>query len=325
MQNPPGCYNFGAAETEPTRETPSMQIGMVGLGKMGSFMTQRLLAGGHSVVAFDLSPDAVAAVAKHGAHGTKSIEELTRALAAPRAVWIMVPAGEATEETLHNVVSHLEAGDVVIDGGNSNYKDSMRRAASLRQRGIQFLDVGTSGGVWGLKEGYSLMIGGDDDAADRLRPVFETLAPARDRGWARVGPSGAGHFVKMVHNGIEYGMMQAFAEGFSIMKHKEELELDLAQVAEVWRHGSVVRSWLLDLAAGALAKSPTLQEIAPWVSDSGEGRWTVAEAIDLDVPAPVITLALLQRLRSRDEESFADRMLAALRNEFGGHATRQTS
>jgi 6-phosphogluconate dehydrogenase len=200
----------------------------------------------------------------------------------------------------------------------------MRRAAGFSQRGVHFLDVGTSGGIWGLKEGYSLMIGGDAGAAERLRPIFQTLAPAEDRGWARVGPSGAGHFVKMVHNGIEYGMMQAIAEGFSIMKHKTELELDLAEVAEVWRHGSVVRSWLLDLAARALKRSPGLTEIAPYVSDSGEGRWTVAEAIDLDVSAPVITLALLQRLRSRDEESFADRLLAALRNEFGGHAVQRT-
>ncbi len=299
-----------------------MQLGMVGLGKMGSFMTQRLLAGGHRIVAFDLSRDAVDAVAKQGARGVASLQELAGALDHPRAVWIMVPSGDATEKTLESVAAHLAAGDVMIDGGNSNYKDSMRRAASLHARGVHFLDVGTSGGVWGLKEGYSLMIGGNAAVAERLRPIFETLAPAKDRGWARVGPNGAGHFVKMVHNGIEYGMMQAFAEGFSIMKHKKELELDLAQVADVWRHGSVVRSWLLDLSARALTRSPDLAEIAPFVSDSGEGRWTVAEAIDLDVPAPVITLSLLQRLCSRDEESFADRLLAALRNEFGGHATR---
>jgi 6-phosphogluconate dehydrogenase len=300
-----------------------MQLGMVGLGKMGSFMTARLLSGGHQVVVTDLSPQAVSNAVTQGARGAGSLQELVTALQAPRAVWVMVPAGDPTEQTVSELAGLLSAGDVVIDGGNSNYKDSMRRGEMLAKRGIHFLDVGTSGGVWGLKEGYSLMIGGDAGAVERLRPVFETLAPARDRGWARVGPGGAGHFVKMVHNGIEYGMMQAYAEGFSILKHKEVLDLDLAQIAEVWRHGSVVRSWLLDLAARALTRSATLDDIKPWVSDSGEGRWTVAEAIDLDVPAPVITLALLQRLRSRDSESFADRLLAALRNEFGGHAVKR--
>ena len=300
-----------------------MQVGMVGLGKMGSFMTARLLAGGHEVHAYDLSPEAIEAAEARGARGARNLKDLIGALSPPRVVWVMVPAGKATEETLAQVAQLVQPGDTVIDGGNSNYKDSMRRAASFAQRGMHFLDVGTSGGIWGLKEGYSLMIGGDADAAERLRPIFETLAPGRDRGWARVGPSGAGHFVKMVHNGIEYGMMQAIAEGFSIMKHKSEYELDLAEVAEVWRHGSVVRSWLLDLAARALKRSPGLPDIAPFVSDSGEGRWTVAEAIDLDVPAPVITLSLLQRLRSRDEESFGDRLLAALRNEFGGHAVQR--
>ena len=302
-----------------------MQVGMVGLGKMGSFMTARLLAGGHEVHAYDLSREAIESAEARGARGAGSLKELVDGLGTPRVVWVMVPAGKATEETLSQVSRLVEGDDVVIDGGNSNYKDSMRRAASFSQRGVHFLDVGTSGGIWGLKEGYSLMIGGDADAAERLRPIFQTLAPAEDRGWARVGPSGAGHFVKMVHNGIEYGMMQAIAEGFSIMKHKTEMELDLAEVAEVWRHGSVVRSWLLDLAARALKRSPGLPEIAPYVSDSGEGRWTVAEAIDLDVSAPVITLSLLQRLRSRDEESFADRLLAALRNEFGGHAVQRAS
>jgi 6-phosphogluconate dehydrogenase len=287
-------------------------------------MTARLLAGGHEVHAYDLSREAIEAAAARGARAAGDLEELVGGLATPRVVWVMVPAGKATEETLAQIARLMGPDDVVIDGGNSNYKDSMRRAAGFSQRGVHFLDVGTSGGIWGLKEGYSLMIGGDAGAAERLRPIFQTLAPAEDRGWARVGPSGAGHFVKMVHNGIEYGMMQAIAEGFSIMKHKTELELDLAEVAEVWRHGSVVRSWLLDLAARALKRSPGLTEIAPYVSDSGEGRWTVAEAIDLDVSAPVITLALLQRLRSRDEESFADRLLAALRNEFGGHAVQRT-
>ena len=300
-----------------------MQIGIIGLGRMGANMATRLVRGGHDVVAYDRSPDATARAATAGATGVGSLADLTGRLAPPRAAWIMVPAGEPTESTVQAVAERLTRGDVVIDGGNSNYKDSMRRAAMLATRGIHFLDVGTSGGVWGLTEGYSLMIGGDKGAAERLRPVFQTLAPAPDRGWAYVGPSGAGHFVKMVHNGIEYGMMQAYAEGFSILKHKTEFDLDLAAVAELWRHGSVVRSWLLDLAARALAEDQTLESIAPYVSDSGEGRWTVAEAIDLDVPAPVITLALIQRLRSRDEESFADRLLAALRNQFGGHAVKQ--
>jgi 6-phosphogluconate dehydrogenase len=235
----------------------------------------------------------------------------------------MVPAGDATGTTIASVAERLDAEDVVVDGGNSNYKDSMQRAATLAERGIHLMDVGTSGGIWGLTEGYALMIGGDAAVAERLRPIFQTLAPAPDRGWARVGPSGSGHFVKMVHNGIEYGLMQAYAEGFSILRHKREFELDLPAIAELWRHGSVVRSWLLDLAARALAADPALQQVAPYVADSGEGRWTVAEAIDLDVPAPVISLALIQRLRSRDEESFADRMLAALRNQFGGHAVKR--
>jgi 6-phosphogluconate dehydrogenase len=299
-----------------------MRIGMVGLGKMGANMTTRLLRGGHEVVAHDRAAEAVAKAARDGATGADSVEALVGRLAAPRAVWVMVPSGAPTEETVEHLAALLAAGDTVVDGGNSNYKDSMRRGAALRARGIHFVDVGTSGGVWGLAEGYSLMIGGDESAVERLRPIFETLAPAADRGWGRVGPGGSGHFTKMVHNGIEYGLMQAFAEGFSILRHKEELGLDLAQIAEIWRHGSVVRSWLLDLTARALAENPSMEGIAPWVSDSGEGRWTVAEAIDLDVPAPVITLALIQRLRSRDEESYADRLLAAMRNQFGGHAIR---
>jgi 6-phosphogluconate dehydrogenase len=216
----------------------------------------------------------------------------------------------------------LAPGDTVIDGGNSNYKDSMRRGEALAARSLHYVDVGTSGGIWGLAEGYSMMIGGPAEAVERLRPIFETLAPAADRGWGRVGPSGAGHFVKMVHNGIEYGLMQAYAEGFSIMRHKEAFNLDLPQIAGIWRYGSVVRSWLLDLAERALQQDPTLAAIAPYVTDSGEGRWTVAEAIELDVPAPVISLALIERLRSRDAESFGDRLLSALRHQFGGHAVK---
>ena len=300
-----------------------MQIGMVGLGKMGANMTARLQRGGHSVVAFDRSAEAVGAAVSAGAIAADSLPALVTQLVVPRAVWVMVPAGDATEATVRELAGLLAPGDVVVDGGNSNYRDSVRRAAELAARGLQMLDVGTSGGVWGLREGYSLMIGGDAGAVARLRPVFEALAPAPDRGWGHVGPSGSGHFVKMIHNGIEYGMMQAFAEGFAIMRHKEALGLDLAQVAEIWRHGSVVRSWLLDLTARALAENPTMEGIAPYVSDSGEGRWTVAEAIDLDVPAPVITLALLQRLRSRDAEGYGDRLLAAMRNQFGGHAVRE--
>jgi 6-phosphogluconate dehydrogenase len=299
-----------------------MRIGMVGLGKMGANMTTRLLRGGHEVVVFDRSADAVRAAAAGGAVAAESLEALVAALgdAGARAVWVMVPAGDPTESTVRALAALLAAGDVVVDGGTSNYKDSVRRARELAERGVRFVDSGTSGGVWGLAEGYSLMVGGEPEAIARLRPALETLAPAPDRGWGHVGPSGAGHFVKMIHNGIEYGMMQAFAEGFSILKHKEEFALDLAQISEIWRHGSVVRSWLLDLAARALSQDQALADIAPVVADSGEGRWTVAEAIDLNVPAPVITHSLIARLRSRDAESYADRMLAALRNQFGGHA-----
>ena len=300
-----------------------MQVGMIGLGKMGANMTTRLIRGGHEVIAFDRSSDAVKASVTQGARGAGSLDELVKQLSAPRAVWVMVPAGDPTENTVRSLADLLAPGDTIIDGGNSNYKESMRRAAMVGERGLAFVDAGTSGGIWGLTEGYSLMVGGPAEAVERLRPVFETLAPAKDRGWGHVGPTGAGHFTKMVHNGIEYGMMQAYAEGFSILKHKEEFSLDLAQIAELWRTGSVVRSWLLDLTARALGEDQDLSSIAPYVSDSGEGRWTVAEAIDLDVAAPVITLALLQRLRSRDAESFSDRLLAALRNQFGGHAVKK--
>ena len=300
-----------------------MKIGMVGLGRMGANMAQRLMRGGHEVVAFDAAAHAREALAARGAKGVDSLAALGSALAPPRVVWLMVPAGGATETTLESLAPMLARGDTVVDGGNSNYKDTQRRAKALAERGIHYVDCGTSGGVWGLENGYSLMVGGEAAAVERLRPIFETLAPAKDKGWARVGPSGAGHFTKMIHNGIEYGLMQAYAEGFSILQHKEELGLDLHQVAEVWRHGSVVRSWLLDLTAAALKDNPALEGIAPHVADSGEGRWTVQEAMDLDVPAPVITLALLQRLRSRDDDSYADRLLAAMREKFGGHAIRK--
>ncbi len=301
---------------------------MIGLGRMGANMTERLIRGGHRVAAYDRDPKAVERAAGVGATAADSLESLAAALEAPappsqRIVWLMVPAGDPVDQTLDGLIPLLAEGDVVVDGGNSNYKETRRRGARLKERGLHLLDVGTSGGVWGLEEGYSLMVGGDAEVVDRLRPLFETLAPGPERGWGHVGPGGAGHFVKMIHNGIEYGMMQAFAEGFSILEHKEELGLDLFQIAEIWRHGSVVRSWLLDLTARALEEDPSLSGIAPYVSDSGEGRWTVAEAIELDVPAPVITLSLIQRLRSRDSESYADRLLAAMRNQFGGHAVKR--
>jgi 6-phosphogluconate dehydrogenase len=301
-----------------------MRIGMIGLGRMGANMATRLLRGGHEVVAYDRDAEAVQRLARNaGAEAAASLEALVRRLEPPRAVWVMVPAGDATETTIAALAAALAPGDVVIDGGNSNYRDTQRRAAELAPAGIDLVDAGTSGGVWGLAEGYSLMVGGDAGAVARLEPVLRTLAPGPDRGWGRVGPSGAGHFVKMIHNGIEYGMMQALAEGFAVLRRKGELGLDLAQVAEIWRHGSVVRSWLLDLTAALLEEDPELGDLAPYVADSGEGRWTVAEAIELDVPAPVMTLALIQRLRSRDPDSYADRLLAGLRRQFGGHAVRR--
>jgi 6-phosphogluconate dehydrogenase len=299
-----------------------MELGMVGLGRMGANMATRLIRGSHRVFVYDRDASAVAASAASGGAGTTSLEDLVTRLAPPRAVWVMVPSGEPTEITVQALGRALSPGDVIIDGGNSNYKDGMRRAKELATRSVQFVDAGTSGGIWGLKEGYSLMIGGETATVARLRPIFETLAPAPDRGWAHVGPSGAGHFVKMVHNGIEYGLMQSYAEGFSILRHKREFGLDVSQIADLWRYGSVVRSWLLDLAANALRDNPSLTGIAPYVPDSGEGRWTVADAIDLDVPAPIITQSLIERLRSRDTDSYSDKMLAALRNQFGGHAIR---
>jgi 6-phosphogluconate dehydrogenase len=300
-----------------------MQIAMIGLGRMGANMAQRLMRGGHQVIGYDPSDAARAALEKQGAQSAASLQQLVAKLAAPRAVWLMVPSGAITDDTVTALLPLLGAGDTLIDGGNSNFHDTQRRAAAAAQRRIDYVDSGTSGGVWGLAEGYSLMIGGDDAAVERLRPIFETLAPAPDRGWGRVGAVGSGHYTKMVHNGIEYGLMQAYAEGFSILQHKSEFKLDLHQIAEIWRYGSVVRSWLLDLTADALDKNPTLHGIAPYVADSGEGRWTVAEAIELGVPAPVITLSLLERLRSRDADSFTDKLLAAMRNQFGGHAIKK--
>jgi len=300
-----------------------MDIAMIGLGRMGANMAERLHRGGHHVIGVDPGEAARTAAAERGFEVSASIAETLAALPVPRVVWLMVPAG-VVDQTLASLSPHLSEGDVVIDGGNSYYKDSVRRSEQLRGEEVTYIDCGTSGGVWGLQEGYSLMIGGDKAAVERVGAIFRTLAPGEDRGWAHVGPSGAGHFCKMVHNGIEYGMMQAYAEGFALMERKQEMELDLAQVAEVWRHGSVVRSWLLDLSTEALKRNPSLDGIAPYVEDSGEGRWTVAEAISLDVPAPVITLSLLERLRSRESNSFTDRLLSAMRNEFGGHAIKKS-
>jgi 6-phosphogluconate dehydrogenase len=300
-----------------------MQIAMIGLGRMGANMAQRLLLGAHDVVGFDPAADARTALEQKGAATAPSLEQMVARLKAPRVVWMMVPSGAITDGTITSLLPLLGSGDTIIDGGNSNFHDTQRRAAAAAQRQIHYVDSGTSGGVWGLKEGYSLMIGGDEAVVERLRPIFETLAPAPDRGWGRVGPVGSGHYTKMIHNGIEYGLMQAYAEGFSILQHKSEFNLDLHQIAEIWRHGSVVRSWLLDLTSDALQKNPTMHGIAPFVADSGEGRWTVAEAIELGVPAPVITLSLLARLRSRDADSFTDKLLAAMRNQFGGHAIKK--
>ena len=300
-----------------------MELALIGLGKMGLNMATRLVRGGHRVVGFARSKETVQEAIKLGVEGSASLEDAVSKLNAPRIVWVMVPSGQATDDTINKLEGLLKKGDIVIDGGNSNYKDSVRHAAQLEAKGIDFVDCGTSGGIWGLSEGYSLMIGGQVEATEKLRPIFETLAPGADKGWGRVGPHGAGHFTKMIHNGIEYGMMQAFAEGFSILKAKEEFGLDLAQISKVWQHGSVVRSWLLDLAANALQADAKLEDIKPWVADSGEGRWTVFESIDLDVPAPIITLALQMRLASRDEENFSARMLSALRNQFGGHAIKK--
>lgn len=301
-----------------------MKLGMVGLGKMGANMTLRLLRDGHELVVTDLNAAAVQSATEQGAQAAADVAGIAALLPAPRVVWVMVPHGAPTESSIQALGELLSEGDIVIDGGNSNYKETMRRGEELAARGIRFIDVGTSGGVWGLAEGYSMMVGGEEAAVTHIQPILETLAPAADKGWGRVGPTGSGHFVKMVHNGIEYGMMQAFAEGFEIMRAKGEFALDLHQIAEIWRFGSVVRSWLLDLTANALAEDAELSDVRGWVSDSGEGRWTVFEAIDQDVPAPVITLALMQRFSSRQDESYAAKILAAMRNQFGGHAVKRT-
>jgi len=302
-----------------------MELGMIGLGKMGANMAERLLRGGHRVVGFDLDADAVQRLVERGGEGAESLEALVSTLPQPRIVWLMVPAGDPVDATLDRLLPLLGSGDVVVDGGNSHYRDTMRRGHEAGARSVAFVDCGTSGGVWGLTEGYSMMVGGDEATIEELRPIFETLAPGVDRGWGRVGPVGSGHFVKMVHNGIEYGLMEAYAEGFALLEAKEDFDLDLHQIAEIWRFGSVVRSWLLDLTAKALGDNPTLEGIAAYVPDSGEGRWTVTEAVDLAVAVPVIAEALFRRFASRDEEGTSAKMLSAMRHEFGGHAMKPES
>lgn len=299
-----------------------MQLAMIGLGRMGGNMVRRLLDGGHQLVVYDRSPDAIRAHEQLGARGASDLPDACKQLGGRRVVWIMVPAGQPVENTIDTLLPHLARGDILIDGGNSNFRDSMRRAAALHEQGIEFIDAGTSGGIWGLTVGYCLMIGASAEAFRQCEPVFKTLAPPD--GYAHVGPPGAGHYVKMVHNGIEYGMLQAYAEGYEILHASKDFSLDLRAIASLWNHGSVVRSWLNELAAMAFEKDRDLAAIKGYVEDSGEGRWTVEEAMHLDVPAPVITLSLLTRFRSRQAESFGAKVIAALRNEFGGHAVQST-
>lgn len=300
-----------------------MKIAMIGLGKMGANMTTRLIKDGHQVVVYDLNKESIKKAESEGAIAAYSLQEIIDNLEAPRTVWVMVPSGKPTEITVAQLADLLSKNDTIIEGGNSYYKDTVRRAEELAQKGINYVDVGTSGGVWGLKEGYSMMIGGKTEVVNHLSPIFKTLAPATDKGWGRVGPSGSGHFVKMVHNGIEYGMMQAYAEGFDLMHKKEEFGLDMHQIANIWQDGSVVRSWLLDLTANALSENPEFDGIASWVPDSGEGRWTVMEAIETATPIPVISMALQSRFSSRDENAYSHKLLSALRNQFGGHEIKK--
>ncbi|HEY7556523.1 MAG TPA: decarboxylating 6-phosphogluconate dehydrogenase [Candidatus Binatia bacterium] len=297
-----------------------MELGMIGLGRMGANMTERLVLGGHRVVSYDRNPEAIQNVVDKGAVGARSLADFVNQLSLPRAIWLMVPSGDPVDQTIEQLCVSLAKGDVIVDGGNSNYKDSIRRAEKLREQGLYFVDAGTSGGIWGLKVGYCMMVGGDKEIVERLVPIFETLAP-KD-GYLHAGPSGAGHFVKMIHNGVEYGIMQAYGEGFELLK-ASQFDLDLGKIAHLWNQGSVVRSWLLELCESAFAKDPHLSSVKGYVEDSGEGRWTVEEAIDRSVPAPVLTLSLFARFASRQEDSFAAKVTAALRNEFGGHAVRK--
>lgn len=325
-----------------------MQLGMVGLGRMGSNIVRRLMRGGHDCVSFDLNPKNVAALEKEGSQGATSIEEFVGKLSKPRVAWVMVPAGEPTEKTVQSLADRLEPGDIIIDGGNSNFKDDVRRGKSLQPKGLHYVDVGTSGGIWGLERGYCMMIGGPKEVVDHLDPIFKTLAPGQgkiertpgrngksssaEQGYLHCGPVGSGHFVKMIHNGIEYGLMQAYAEGFDILKNANSKELpaehrynlDMADVAEVWRRGSVVSSWLLDLTAMALMENPTLSNFSGFVQDSGEGRWTVMAAVEEAVPADVLSTSLFARFRSRQQQTFADKVLSAMRSKFGGHIERPT-
>jgi 6-phosphogluconate dehydrogenase len=312
-----------ASNNEKRPKEIAMEIGLIGLGKMGANMAVRLLKGGHHVVVHDINEASIQVAEKEGAEGARTLDQLVEKLNVPRLVWLMVPSGKITEETIFAVAELFTPGDTIIDGGNSNYKDSMRHSVELNEKGINFVDVGTSGGIWGLNEGYSMMIGGKKEIIDRYSPIFETLAPAPDKGWGYVGPAGSGHFVKMVHNGIEYGLMQAYAEGFEILKAKKEFDLSLSQIAKIWQDGSVVRSWLLDLTASALSEDENLTGIKGWVPDSGEGRWTAFEAIDLNIAAPIITLSLQRRIRSRADEPFSDKLIAAMRGKFGGHEVKR--
>jgi 6-phosphogluconate dehydrogenase len=298
-----------------------MKLGMIGLGKMGGNMTERLMRGGHQVVVFDRSAEAIAHYTDLGSEASADAADMVAKLSAPRVVWIMVPAGKPVDDTIAALLPGMSKGDVIIDGGNSNFHDTMRRGAELKEKGIEFVDSGTSGGIWGLANGYCLMIGASDDAFRLCEPIFKTLAPAD--GYAHMGPTGAGHYVKMIHNGVEYGMLQAYAEGYEILHASKDFDLDMHKIASVWNHGSVVRSWINELAELAFEKDSDLDALKGFVADSGEGRWTVQEAVDLDVPAPVITLSLLMRLRSRQDDSFSAKVIAALRNEFGGHAVQK--
>ena len=297
-----------------------MELGMIGLGRMGANMTERLVLGGHRIISYDRSPEAIQRVVDKGAVGSRSLADFVQQLSQPRAAWLMVPSGDPVDQTIEQLLPQLAKGDVIIDGGNSYYKDSIRRAEKLKQQGIYFVDAGTSGGIWGLKVGYCMMLGGEKQVVERLDPIFKTLAP-KD-GYLHVGPSGAGHFVKMIHNGIEYGMLQANGEGFELLK-ASGFDLDLGKIAHLWNQGSVVRSWLLELAESAFNKDPELASIKGYVEDSGEGRWTVLEAVERDVPASVLTLSLFARFASRQEDSFSAKVIAALRNEFGGHAVKK--